>query len=548
MSWLRPAGEGVEIDVLVVPRSSRDRIVGVHADRLKVQITAPPVDGAANDALVRLLAATFGVARRAVEIRRGATGRRKRAYVDGIDERAARHALREHGVAVGLLAALSLFASACEPASVEVDVQLVLPADTTTLARTDNVSVVVSPDGPTVTESVPGLDFALDLALEPGDTSQDVAVYLAEGTDLLAWGRSVRVVLADTPALGVLVGPPGALAAMAATPKVADPAARASRLQGFGALVVDEGGASWAVDHVTYDVYPAARAPFAPEEVADLRLVPDALGGAIALRFDATPAYHRYDPAADAWATVEPGGLDLLAERDGAAVLPTDDGATAFVFGGGSRVDVVAVPLVPGDAFAIATVADLVLPDPRRGAVATWARGPAAGDDRAVLVGTDADAPVVWVQGAAAAGPTGPWTGLACAPSDPIAVEPDWPVTILCLGGIRNGAPTADGLSIRVGADGPPEVTEHPDLLPAPMEAPLALLDAEATYVHGEGRLVRFDRGTLEPQTVQDGLSRQGGGTSVTLATGTTLVVGGRASEGASVSTWETFTPQPSGD
>ncbi len=109
MSWLRPAGEGVEIDVLVVPRSSRDRIVGVHADRLKVQVTAPPVDGAANDALVRLLAATFGVARRAVEIRRGATGRRKRAYVDGIDELwvGTFHAigarlLRRHGDVLGL--------------------------------------------------------------------------------------------------------------------------------------------------------------------------------------------------------------------------------------------------------------------------------------------------------------------------------------------------------------------------------------------------------------------------------------------------------------
>lgn len=52
---------------------------------LKVAVAAPPVDGAANDAIVELLAATLGVPRRAVTIARGQTGRNKQVDVAGID-------------------------------------------------------------------------------------------------------------------------------------------------------------------------------------------------------------------------------------------------------------------------------------------------------------------------------------------------------------------------------------------------------------------------------------------------------------------------------
>lgn len=62
----------------VQPRASRDELAGPHGDALKVRITAPPVDGKANEHLVRFLADTFGVGRDAVELVAGATGRRKR--------------------------------------------------------------------------------------------------------------------------------------------------------------------------------------------------------------------------------------------------------------------------------------------------------------------------------------------------------------------------------------------------------------------------------------------------------------------------------------
>lgn len=77
------ADGAITFDVQVVPRASRDRLGPVHGDRLKVQLTAPPVDGAANEALVALLARALGRRRDEVRIVRGRTGRRKTVRVAG---------------------------------------------------------------------------------------------------------------------------------------------------------------------------------------------------------------------------------------------------------------------------------------------------------------------------------------------------------------------------------------------------------------------------------------------------------------------------------
>ncbi len=77
-------GEGaITFNVQVVPRASRERLGPLLGDRLKVQLCAPPVDGAANEALRALLAKVLGVARRDVEIVRGETGRKKTVRVVG---------------------------------------------------------------------------------------------------------------------------------------------------------------------------------------------------------------------------------------------------------------------------------------------------------------------------------------------------------------------------------------------------------------------------------------------------------------------------------
>jgi uncharacterized protein (TIGR00251 family) len=77
------ADGAITFDVQVVPRASRDRLGPVHGDRLKVQLTAPPVDGAANDALVALIARALGRSRGDVAIVRGQTARKKTLRVAG---------------------------------------------------------------------------------------------------------------------------------------------------------------------------------------------------------------------------------------------------------------------------------------------------------------------------------------------------------------------------------------------------------------------------------------------------------------------------------
>ena len=85
---LREHDGGVTFDVLVQPRASRARLGPVHDGRLKVAVTAPPVDGEANAAVIELLAKTLGVARGAVSVVAGASSRRKTVRIDGVSRSA----------------------------------------------------------------------------------------------------------------------------------------------------------------------------------------------------------------------------------------------------------------------------------------------------------------------------------------------------------------------------------------------------------------------------------------------------------------------------
>ncbi len=82
---------GVRLTVHVQPGASRSEIAGMHGDAIKVRLAAPPVEGRANEALLRFLADRFGVAQRAVTMVRGTVSRAKTIDVEGVDpERAAR--------------------------------------------------------------------------------------------------------------------------------------------------------------------------------------------------------------------------------------------------------------------------------------------------------------------------------------------------------------------------------------------------------------------------------------------------------------------------
>ena len=82
--WYSATPEGVTIDVLVQPRASKERFGPLQGDRVKVGVTAPPVDGAANAAVVDYLAKVFAIRRSEVVILSGLRGRRKTLFLRGV--------------------------------------------------------------------------------------------------------------------------------------------------------------------------------------------------------------------------------------------------------------------------------------------------------------------------------------------------------------------------------------------------------------------------------------------------------------------------------
>lgn len=87
---LRDTAQGVTLRVRVQPRASRDALGGERQGALVVRLTAPPVDGRANEALARMLADALGVAPSAVRLVRGDSGRDKLVAIAGIDAATAR--------------------------------------------------------------------------------------------------------------------------------------------------------------------------------------------------------------------------------------------------------------------------------------------------------------------------------------------------------------------------------------------------------------------------------------------------------------------------
>ena len=77
---------GVRLWVRVQPRASANEVAGIHGDALKVRLTAPPVEGAANESLVELLSATFDIPQYAITIVAGAGSRSKVVELAGLTE------------------------------------------------------------------------------------------------------------------------------------------------------------------------------------------------------------------------------------------------------------------------------------------------------------------------------------------------------------------------------------------------------------------------------------------------------------------------------
>jgi len=77
-------GDALIVDVQVVPRAPRAAVGPRVGDRLRVAVTAPPVDGKANAAVIETFAEALGIARGRIQIVRGETGRRKTVRIEGV--------------------------------------------------------------------------------------------------------------------------------------------------------------------------------------------------------------------------------------------------------------------------------------------------------------------------------------------------------------------------------------------------------------------------------------------------------------------------------
>ena len=96
MIQIKRTSDGASFSVRVVPRASRNGIAGLHGDAIRIRLTAPPVDGAANEALTKYLAGLLDVARRDIEITSGHSSRTKVIAVYGISPQELRAKLLPH--------------------------------------------------------------------------------------------------------------------------------------------------------------------------------------------------------------------------------------------------------------------------------------------------------------------------------------------------------------------------------------------------------------------------------------------------------------------
>lgn len=81
MSAVTQRLDGLTVRLYIQPKASRDQIIGLHGDEVKVAITAPPVDGQANAHLIKFIAKQFRVAKSNVIIEKGELGRHKQLHI-----------------------------------------------------------------------------------------------------------------------------------------------------------------------------------------------------------------------------------------------------------------------------------------------------------------------------------------------------------------------------------------------------------------------------------------------------------------------------------
>lgn len=85
---------GVRLHLFIQPKSSKNEVVGLHNGLLKIKLTAPPVDGKANEGLIKFLSDYFDIPKRDIVLVRGETGRTKTVELSGISEQLVKEKLK----------------------------------------------------------------------------------------------------------------------------------------------------------------------------------------------------------------------------------------------------------------------------------------------------------------------------------------------------------------------------------------------------------------------------------------------------------------------
>ena len=89
MPYIQENTHGVTLKVFIQPRSSKNMIAGLHGDALKIKLTAPPVDGAANNMCIKYLAKYLKIPKSSIEIISGHSSRTKRLHLRFKNEKSA---------------------------------------------------------------------------------------------------------------------------------------------------------------------------------------------------------------------------------------------------------------------------------------------------------------------------------------------------------------------------------------------------------------------------------------------------------------------------
>lgn len=84
LEWMNESPDGLDIRIKAIPRATKNEIQGVHDGALKIRLTTPPVDGKANQALIKFLSKQLKISKARIQLIQGETSRHKTLRIDGI--------------------------------------------------------------------------------------------------------------------------------------------------------------------------------------------------------------------------------------------------------------------------------------------------------------------------------------------------------------------------------------------------------------------------------------------------------------------------------